>query len=93
MFFCQSDPPISESSWQKNRMATHIYFLIYAYLNILAQSQILVISLQLGFCTFFIMPNTSIFEFIAIILMQVLIVCLDFHFWCSNCHHQELVIL
>ena len=38
LFFCQSDPLMSEQFWQKD-------FLIYAYLNILAQLQILVISL------------------------------------------------
>merc|ERR1712051_1076692 len=38
--FRQSDSPMSESFWQKNSLVTHIFF-IYAYLNILAQSQIL----------------------------------------------------
>ena len=38
--------PNEESFWEKDW--SHIYVLIYAYLNILVQSQILVISLYLN---------------------------------------------
>ena len=63
--FCQSDPPMSESFWQKDRIFTHILFDLCLFEHF-TQSQVLVTSLYLSvnkLQTIYRNSNSKLFKF------------------------------